>query len=205
MKKFLLLLVVAAPLTAQVHYPKHYVSIGGGTGVPGGEAAGLNNSGGITLSYGYRFKRNFQADIALDTVFGAARLRQIFDTDIGTTRTRDFQYFFPLGGRAVLPLRNGRVILSVGGGGAYLRYSERLKQISSYYRLQCFDCAKRSGWGNYALAGASFAIDRYQMFRFGLTAKMYRAHTDGAAFGAVPPVETLDRWLNLFADITISF
>ncbi len=202
----LLLLAVMTPLLAQTNYPKHNFTLGAGAGLPGGELSGFfANRPGVMVGYGYRFHRYFQADFGLDAVFGAARVRDFLSTDIGNLRIHDMQYFLPFGGRVVLPIGGGRVLASVGGGGAYLRYSERLQQASSYYRVECPSCTSRSGWGNYGLAGASMALDRYQRFRVGLTAKVYRAHTDGEPLGALPPMRTLDRWVNLFADFTIGF
>lgn len=204
--KGLVLLVLALPLAAQSTYPRHHISLGAGAGLPGGQLSGLfSNSAGLTVNYGYRWKSWLQADAGLDTVFGAARVRDFIPTELGYLRIRDFQFLIPFGGRLVLPVDDGRWLLSAGGGGAYMRYSERLRQPSSYYRFECPDCAARGGWGTYALAGASRALDRYQMFRLGVTAKLYRGHTDGGALGAVPAVKTTDRWINLFADFTISF
>ena len=57
----------------------------------------------------------------------------------------------------------------------------------------------------YGLAGASMALDRYQRFRVGVTAKVYRAHTNGEPLGNLTATRTLDRWVNLFADFTIGF
>jgi hypothetical protein len=147
--------------------------------------------------------RNFQADTGLDILFGAAGVRQFISTDLGYARIRDRQYMWPFGGRVVLPLRAGRLQASVGGGGVYLRYSERLTQPSSYYRVQCMVCTSRSGWGAYGLAAGSMALDRYQRFRVGVTAKVYRGHTDGQAIGGVPGLRTRDLWVNLFADLTV--
>jgi hypothetical protein len=204
--KALLLLAAVVPLLGQTSYPKHNITLGAGAGLPRGE---LNSffaeSAGVSVGYGYRFQRCLQADIGLDTLFGAARVRDFLSTDLGYLRIRDFQFLIPFGGRVVLPLREGRVLASLGGGGAYLRYSERLRQPSSYYRVECPDCTSRSGWGTYALAGTSLALDRYQRFRLGLTAKVYRGHTDGEAIGSAPPLRTRDMWLNLFADFTVSF
>ena len=206
MKQALLILVVLTPLMAQSRYPRHNFSIGGGAGLPGGQLSGLfDNTGGITAGYGYRFQKNLQADIGLDTLFGAAGVRDFLATDLGYARIRDFQFLLPFGGRAILPLSEGRILLSLGGGGAYMRYSERLKQPSSYYRVQCSDCSSRSGWGTYALAAGSYALDRYQVFRVGFTAKAYRGHTDGGPLGLVPGIETRDRWLMLFANFGVSF
>lgn len=205
-KRFLLALVAAAPLLAQSHFAKHNITVGAGIGLPGAQLSpAFANSGGVSIAYGYRFQRHLQADFGLDTVVGAAGVRDYLATDYGYLRIRDFQFLVPFGGRAILPLAEGRVLLSAGGGGAYLRYSERLKQPSSYYRFACPSCGYRSGWGSYALGGVSFALDRYQVFRVGFTAKAYRGHTDGDPLGAVPGVETLDRWLNLFGNFTFSF
>lgn len=205
MKAFLLLLV-AAPLIAQTSFQKHYITLGAGAGLPSGQLTGLfRNVGGVGVNYGYRFQKNLQADIGFETLFGAAGVRDFLETDIGFARIGDRQYFLPFGGRAILPLGEGRMLLSLGGGGAYLRYSERLKQPNSYYNVRCPDCASRSGWGTYALASASYGIDYYRMFRLGVTAKAYRGHTDGDALGFVPGLETLDRWLSVFANFTVSF
>ena len=200
------LLVAVSPLAAQTRWPKHYATFGVGAGLPGGALSGLfNDRPGISVNYGYRFMRYVQADVGLDTVFGAAGVRQFLLTDLGYVRIRDFQWLIPFGGRLVLPVKAGRLLLSAGGGGAYMRYSERLQQPSSYYRFTCTTCNARSGWGNYALASASVALDHYQRFRAGVTSKFYRGHTDGAAVGALPAAETLDRWVNLFVDVTVTF
>jgi hypothetical protein len=198
--------MVAVPLMAQTHFQKNYVTLGAGAGMPSGDLGGLfHNAGGIGLGYGYRFQKNLQADFGFDTLFGAAGVQDSVSTDLGYARIRDRQYFLPFGGRAILPLREGRLLLALGGGGAYVRYSERLKQPNPQYRVQCSDCSSRGGWGVYALASASYAIDHYQMFRFGVTAKAYRVHTGGGALGLVPAIETKDRWLSLFASVTVSF
>lgn len=204
--KVLVLLALALPLAAQPEFRRHNVSLGAGAGLPGGELSGpFSNSAGLTVNYGYRWKSWLQADMGLDTVFGAARVRDFIPTELGYLRIRDLQFLIPFGGRLVLPVDDGRWLLSAGGGGAYMRYSERLRQPSSYYRFECPDCSVRSGWGTYALAGASRALDRYHHFRVGVTSKFYRGHTDGGPLGAVPAVKTLDRWINVFADFTVSF
>ena len=205
MKGFLLL-ALALPLMAQSSYPKHNFSVGAGAGLPGGELTGLfDDSAGVTFNYGYRWQKYLQADIGMDTLFGAAGVRDFVPSELGNLRIRDFQFLVPFGGRLVLPVHDGRVQFSAGGGGAYMRYTERLRQPSSYYRFECPDCSARSGWGSYALVGGSVALDRYQRFRLGVTSKLYRGHTDGGPLGALPAIETTDRWINLFADFTVSF
>lgn len=204
--KALLVFALAAPLVAQSSFPRHHITLGAGAGLPGGDlTAPFKTSGGITAGYGYRLYRHLQADIGLDTVFGAGRVREFLVSEFGYLRIRDFQWLVPFGARLVLPLKDGRWEVSGGGGGAYLRYSERLRQVSSYYRFECPDCEARSGWGTYGLVSVRYGLDRYSHFRLGVTTKVYRGHTDGGAIGALPNVKTLDRWVNTFADFTVSF
>ena len=204
--KALLLLMAVLPLAAQDSFPKYNFSFGAGAGLPRGELRNLfADSPGLSVGFGYRFMRNFQADTGLDILFGAAGVREFVPTDLGYLRIRDRQYMWPFGGRVVLPFKEGRVQASVGGGGVYLRYSERLSQPSSYYRFECPNCTARSGWGAYGVAATSMALDQSQRFRVGVTAKVYRGHTDGEAIGSVPGLRTRDMWVNLFADLSVGF
>jgi hypothetical protein len=204
----LLALASAAILPAQPGFPRHTLTAGFGAGVPRGELRPLfTTSPALRFGYGYRFHENFQADIALDTVFYAADVRDLFPSVIGDLRIRDYQFLLPLGGRAVLPLAAGRVQFSAGGGGAYMRYQERIRQPfgESYFRLECTSCRSRSGWGYYALLGASVALDRYQHFRLGVTSRVYRGNTEGDPFGPLPPVRTRDHWVNTAGEFTFAF
>jgi hypothetical protein len=86
-----------------------------------------------------------------------------------------------------------------------MRYQERLRQPSDYYRLDCPVCASRDGWGWYGTVGASLALDRYQHFRLGAGSRVYRGHTSGDALGDVPGLKTRDHWVNVFGELTFSF
>ena len=208
MKPLLLGFLVVSTLSAQSPYRKHNVNVGGGAGQPRGDIQYLfSNSPALRVGYGYRFHEYFQADVGLDVVFHAAGVRDFFESQFGDLRIRDYQYFLPIGGRAVLPLAQGRVNIYGGGGGAWLRYQENIQQPfgDAGFRTPCPVCASRGGWGYYALAGGSVAIDRYQNFRLGVTTRMYRANTDGDAFGLLPSVRTHDQWLNTAVEFTVSF
>jgi hypothetical protein len=208
MRRLALALILAAPLAAQRGFPQHYFTAGGGAGIPQGDLQPLfSNSPALRIGYGYRFHQNFQVDVGLDTVFHSADVRDLFPSVVGDLRIRDYQYLLPMGGRAIVPLARGRVLLSAGGGGAYMRYQESIRQPfgDSYFRLECTTCRSRSGWGYYALLGGSVAIDRYQHFRVGVTTRLYRGNTQGDQFGALPPVETRDQWLATAAEFTFSF
>jgi hypothetical protein len=205
------LLLVVLPaflpcLPAQTWYPKHNLTFGLGAGNPQSELKSyFDTKVGTHVGYGYRFHRFFQADIGFDTIFGAGNVREFVDTFIGPRRVRDYQYMVPFGGRAIAPLFGGRLEIQGGGGGAYLRYSERISQPDDYYRLDCPVCTARSGWGYYATAGLVVALDRYQRFRIGVSPRVYRGHTKGDPLGAVPGVRTKDHWVNVTAELGISF
>ena len=80
-----------------------------------------------------------------------------------------------------------------------------LRQPSEEFRLECPDCATRHGVGYYAQTGASFALDRRQYFRLGLTGRVYRGRTDGMRLGLAPPFETRDHWVSVFGEFTVNF
>jgi len=188
------------------YFPRHNFTVGAGVGRPREDLQQfLNDSPGLSVGYGYRFHRNFQADIGLDVQFGAADVRDFVTTGIGDFRIRDREFLVPFGGRAILPFDRGRFMFSAGGGGAYLRYSELLRQPSSDFRIDCRVCTSRSGWGYYALVNASAFVDRGQHFRVGVTSRFYRGHTDGDRLGPLPGFRTKDQWINLIGEFGFSF
>jgi hypothetical protein len=199
-----LALAVLAPLCAQEWHPRHNFTFGAGGAAPGADLSNLmQTSPGVSVGYGYRFMRYFQADIGMDILFGAARIRQFLQTDFGGLRIKDREYFVPMGGRAIAPLMDGRLLLSGGGGGLYMRYNERLNQPSSYYRFDCPICTARSGWGYYAQVGGDYFIA--PNFRLGVKTRVYRGHTEGQPLGPVPGVRTRDQWVNTLGEIGFSF
>ena len=199
-------LLFAGTLLAQSRYARHNFTFGFGAGQPRGDLRGyFDDSFGLDVGYGYRFHQNFQLDGGLETLFGAAGVRDFYQTDFGELRIKDYQFLVPMGGRAILPLASGRLLFSGGVGMAYMRYQERIRQPSDYYRIDCPVCKSRSGWGSYGLLGASVALDRYQHFRLGAVAKVYRGHTEGESLGQVQQLRTRDHWINVFGQFGFSF
>jgi hypothetical protein len=197
--------VAAAALPGQSLYPRHNFTLGFGGAQPQQQLeANYQTRPGLSVGYGYRFSRYFQADVGFDTVFGAAGVRDYLASDAGYLRIRDYEFFVPVGARGILPLFGGRLLISGGGGGAYLRYAELVHQPNDYYRYDCPACGTRSGWGYYALASAGTYVDRAQHFRVGVVAKMYRANTSGDSLGAAAG-DSRDRWLNLMGEFGFSF
>jgi hypothetical protein len=197
-------LAAVLPVQAQDYFPHHNFTFGVGGASPQAELSNFMQSApGVSVGYGYRFMRYFQADAGLDILFGAARIRDFLTTDIGGFRIKDREYFVPLGGRAIVPLASGKVLLYAGGGGAWMRYNERVNQPSSYYRIDCPICTSRSGWGYYAQVGGDWYFGRN--LRLGVVSRFYRGHTNGEPLGPVPGVKTTDHWVNTLAQIGFSF
>jgi len=193
-------------LAAQSDYLRHNFTFGAGVAQPRGELRGLFvDRPGISFGYGYRFSRYFQFDAGFETVFGAAEVHDYLNTGLGPLRIRDRQFLVPVGGRAILPLAAGRLLISGGGGGAYLRYSELLRQPGDYFHIDCPVCSSRDGWAYYGLAEISVAVDRGQHFRVGAVTKVYRGHTEGDPLAAVPGVRTRDHWINTYGQFGFSF
>lgn len=206
MKTLALLLVPLSFAAGQDWYPHHNFSFGMGAAQPRADLRGFfGDSFGLNVGYGFRFHRYFQADVGFETVFGAAGVRDYLSSGFGPLRIRDYQFFVPMGGRAIAPLLHGRLQFYGGGGGAYMRYQERVRQPSDFYRVDCPVCASRDGWGYYATAGANIALDRAQHFRLGAGGRVYRGHTSGDALGFVPGLRTRDHWVNLYGELSFGF
>lgn len=204
--RFAVILAAAAASLCGQWYPRHNLSFGvGGASPRASLRAYFQNRPAITLSYGYRFLRYFQLESGLDTVFGAAGVRDFYESPLGPLRIRDYQFLIPFGGRAILPAAEERLQFFGGAGGAYMRYSELIRQPSDYLRVDCPVCGSRSGWAYYALSGLAVYVDRGRHFRTGITAKMYRGHTQGDPLGAAPGIRTRDHWLQLYGEFGLSF
>lgn len=200
------ILAVPAVLPAQSFYPHHTMTFGLGAAQPRADLRGqFLDRPSISVGYGYRFQRYFQVDVGFETVFGAADVHDFLDTDFGPLRIKDYQFFFPFGGRAILPLLGGRLLISGGGGGAYLRYSELLHQPGEDFNIDCWACNTRDGWGYYALADVSTYLDRGQHFRLGVVSRVYRGHTQGDPLATIPALRTRDHWINTQAQVGFSF
>lgn len=188
-------------------FQRNHFTAGLGFTVPGQDLkAYYQRAFAWSFGYGYRPLKYFQFDLGLDGAYNAARVRDYIDSPgWGAVRIRDFQTFIPIGARVVAPLAGGRVEFSAGGGGAYARTGEFLRQPSEWVRLECPDCMARDGWGYYVLLGASVALDRGQHFRLGAATKVYRVDSSGPPVGATPAINTTDQWVNTTFGLTFSF
>jgi hypothetical protein len=193
----------AQPLARQFSF-----SAGAGGAIPREDLASfMTTSPLLSIGFGYRPIRYLQADVGLDAVFHAAGVRDFQDTVIGRIKIRDNELFVPFGGRAILPLPGQRIELFGGGGAAYLHYGESVEVPGggSDSGFNCRTCRSRGGWGAYAVAGVSVAVERSRRFWVGVESRLFHGKTNGDPLGAVPPLETTDTWINTAGFFMIRF
>lgn len=186
-------------------FHKNNVYIGIGPAIPtGGDTSYLSAAPLVSVGYGYRFTRLFQADIGFQAAFGAANNSFAEVTDLGNIKGGDREYFIPFGGRIIIPTPFKKLEFSAGGGGVHLHYSETVPS-SYYYQNNCYSCTSRGGWGAYGLANASYFLDDNHTFHVGTTAQFITGKLNGQSVGATPANSSTDHWLNLSFDFGISF
>ena len=191
------------PESSEVHHEN--LAFGIGPAIPLGNATNyLNAAPFIRIGYGYRFNRLFQADIGLQMAFGAAHNQNPEVTDIGSVQGGDHEFMIPLGGRVYIPQPFHRIQVSVGGGAAYLHYSETVPS-NGYYSSSCYSCTTRGGWGGYGMGNVSYFLDSNHNFRVGTTLQYIAGSTNGQAVANFPANKTTDHWMNLAIDFGFSF
>jgi hypothetical protein len=181
------------------------IYVGGGAAIPTGNTTNyLGTAPLFAIGYGYRFNRWFQADAGFQAVFGAANNQNLVQTAYGPVQGGDHEFMLPLGGRIYIPTPIKRISLSVGGGTAYLHYSETAPS-NAYTGSSCYNCASRGGWGGYGLADARYFLDSGHVFSVGTTLQYIAAATNGQAVGNIPALKTTDHWINVIFGIGLSF
>jgi len=183
------------------------MTAGGGAAVPIGNATNyLRTAPEISVSYGYRLNRFFQADVGLQMAFGAANNQNAEQTDFGPVQGSDHEFMIPLGGRLIFPLHFRQVEASIGGGTVYLHYSETAPSNGySYTSSTCYTCTSRGGWGGYGLANVSYFLDGNRNFHVGGTLQFIAGSTNGQPVANIPATKTTDHWANVFIEFGMSF
>ena len=142
--------------------------------------------------FGYRPIRYFQIDAGFElgaNVVGT-RTDNIYGSE--THEYRNLILFLPVGGRAVLPLVSEHLLLSIGGGGAYLNSFE--------YSDINWEIGSREGWGVYGIGQVLYVFGESRRIGAGFTSRWYRAHLSS---GVLPGLKVLDNWISLGATLSI--
>lgn len=200
-----LLLLYMGTAFAQDEFHHSYITVGGGAADPvGGTANYLSTAPLFQVGYGYRFDKWFQADAGLQIAFGAANNSNTEITDYGPVYGGDHEFMVPMGGRVYIPVPWERVELSVGGGAAFLHYSETIPS-NPYIYNNCYTCTSRGGWGGYGQFSANYFLNSGHNFFAGTTVQFIDASTNGQPVGDVPGIKTTDHWVNAILELGISF
>jgi hypothetical protein len=202
------LLISGLGLAQDTDFHRNNATFGVGSAIPVGNTSSyLNTAPLISFGYGYRFNRFFQADAGLQMAFGAAHNQNPEITDAGYAQGGDHEFMVPLGGRVYIPQPYRHLEFSVGGGTAYLHYSETVSSSNTGYGSSgaCYSCTSRGGWGGYGLANVSYFFDSNRIFHVGTTVQFVDATTNGPAVGNVPALKTSDHWTNVSFEFGFSF
>jgi len=187
-------------------YHHNNVTFDVGAAIPTGNSTGyLTTAPLIDFGYGYRFNQWFQADAGFQIAFGAANNQNAEITDFGPVQGGDHEYMIPLGGRIYIPQPFKRFDVSVGGGTAYLHYSETASSGGSGYSMGCYSCTSRGGWGGYGMANVKYYLDSDHNFHVGTTVLFIVASTNGQAVGNIPALKTTDHWTNVMFEFGFGF
>ena len=159
--RLLMILLCCLPVGGH-SFHRNNLAVGFGGAFPvGANYSGWRNRPELSLGYGLRLHRHFQADVGVETVFRPTGvILGRIDID-----TKDTLFLIPVGGRVIATPKGERLWLSAGAGATYYRY--RTEEDLGFGHVAF------GKWGYYALAGASLALDRGHHFRVGATPKFH--------------------------------
>lgn len=139
---FLLGLAVSADAQSDM---RNTVTFSGGFAHNVGNSCCGDSAPSLALTYAYRLFPHVDLEAGVDTTLslGSEAIGANYDY-----KADDRFLWVPFGLKGVLPLRSGRVELSVGAGGTYEKYL--VGDNSGFF-------VSRDGWGGYASTGVAVA------------------------------------------------
>ena len=186
MRALLFLCALAACADAQSEM-RNTITFSGGWAHNAGTNCCGESAPSVDVSYAYRLFPHLDLEAGLETALSLGTEARGAHYDF---KADDRFFWVPFGLRGVLPMRRGRVELSVGAGGTYEKYS-----VGNPAQSVAF--VSRDGWGGYASVGAAVALDRRRHFWLGTSPHFFFANTDrGYAH---------DRWLVLNLGLGLRF
>jgi hypothetical protein len=184
--RFACVFVLFACLAQAQSFHRNNLTFSGGQARQIGGSA-FETSTAVTLggTYGFRVLRNVELESgvfrALDPLPPACNRLGCFNADNRFT-------WVLFGGRSVLPLKNGRVELSLGGGALYEWFSVSNPNTA-------FGGTSYSGWGGYFAASGAVALDRGRHFWLAASPRWFLAN----------PANLRDRWFVIGGDFGFHF
>jgi hypothetical protein len=171
----------------------------------GGNSSGSSASPGGGFTVGYRAVRHFMVESGVDFRYGnlfpeTAAIAQDSSGKQSSATITDHTLFVPIGGRAVLPLQHGRVLLSAGGGVGVVHNYE--KAVGGGSQIDCNGfCTSHTTAGPYETVQALFLLDKRGHFGAGFGARFAEVKIKG---GALDSIER-NNWLQLTGTISCRF
>ncbi|MBP6822337.1 MAG: hypothetical protein KA368_12385 [Acidobacteria bacterium] len=159
-------------------------------------AIGFN--GGITPPKARQLQIDFGVDVAFEGLTGR---RDIPIAPGLGVKVNDAQTFPYAGARVYLTPRKNKVLVSVGGGGAFGAYNEYINSGEDGPQLDCTVCESRWGTGGYAMGQVRYRFENG--LGVGLTTKYYSIRTSGYGFSNALGRRSSDQWLGVM--LTFSF
>ena len=162
---------------------RNTVTLSGGFAHSVGTMFGFESAPSVAVTYAYRLLPHVDVEAGIDAALSLGSEARGANYDI---KANDRFIWAPFGLKGVLPLRRGRVEVSVGAGGTYEKYSAS----DSLF-------VPRNGWGGYASVGAAVALDGRRHFWLGASPHLFFVNADrGYAH---------DRWLSANLGLGLRF
>ena len=149
MRALLFLFAFAVCADAQSEMRNTITFSGGWANNVGTKCCG-DSAANLALTYAYRLFPHVDLEAGIDSTLSLGTEASGAHYDF---KADDRFIWVPFGVRGVLPLRRGRVELSVGAGGTYEKYLVGSPAPSVGF-------VSRDGWGGYGSVSAAVAVDR---------------------------------------------
>lgn len=192
-------------------FPKASLELRGGAVSPSVTFAGDSDpwQPGSTASFGgnfdFRPARNFGFDVGVDVALASFGAGGTINTTGGRRGVTDREYMFTLGPRLIIPDANDQLLLSIGGGYAYVQYDE-IAAAQPNEIITGFSGGSRSGSGGYVFMQVDFAPSPNGAFTFGLRVGTVFVDTEGTKVGRFPGgTTTRDNWPTVLGTIGFRF
>jgi len=165
MKLVLFLFFIAVCAFAQSD-ARNAVTLAGGFAHNVGNNCCGDSAPSFALTYAYRLFPHVDVEAGVDTTLSLGTEARGANYDF---KADDRFLWVPFGVKGILPLRSGRVELSVGAGGVFEKYL--VGDNSGFF-------VSRDGWGGYASTGAAIALDERRHFWLGVAPQLFFANAN---------------------------